>query len=79
MSEQVTVEVTITERVTYTARVKMPREKFEAMDKGLSLKDRSERRRAEETVGDLCDRQSDWLDADDLEIESFGIVADDEA
>lgn len=79
MSEQVTVEVTITERVKYTTRVKMPREKFEALDNGLSAEDRSDRRRAEERVGDLCDRQSDWLDADDLEIESFGIVADDEA
>lgn len=79
MSEQVTVEVTITERVTYTTRVKMPREKFEALDEGLSSDDRSERRSAEEKVGDLCDRQSDWQDADDLEIESFGIVADDEA
>lgn len=57
----------------------MPRETFEALDKRLSVRDRDDRRRAEETVGDLCDRQSDWLDADDLEIESFGIVADDEA
>jgi hypothetical protein len=71
--------VTITERVTYTTRVKMPREKFEALDSGLSLEDRSDKQRAEEKVGDLCDRKSDWLGADDLEIDSFRIVPDDEA
>lgn len=79
MSEQVTVEVTITERVKYSTRVTMPREKFEAMDKGLSLRDRDDRRRAEEAVGDLCDRRSDWQAADDLEIEDFRVVPDDEA
>lgn len=79
MSKEVTVEVTISERVTYTTRVKMPREEFDKMDRGLSLDERSARRRAEERVGELCDRKSDWQDADDLEIESFGIVADDEA
>ena len=78
MNEQVIVGVTITERVTYATRVKMLREEFEALDNGLSLDDRSDRRRAEERVGGLCDRKSDWMDADYLEIENFGIVADDE-
>lgn len=35
MSEEVTVQVTITERVRYSAFVKMPREQFEELETAL--------------------------------------------
>lgn len=79
MSNDVTVEVTITERVTYSTRVTMPREKFDALDKQLAESRGSDRRDVEEQIGEFCDRQSDWQDADDLEIEDFRVVPDDEA
>ena len=79
MSKEVTVEVTITERVTYSTRVKMPLEKFEALDKEWMEASGYDRRQVEERIGEFCDRQSDWQDADDLEIEDFRVVPDDEA
>ena len=79
MIDKVTVEVTITERVKYSTRVTIPRAQFDEMDKGLSAKTSSERRKWEEIVGNLCDRRSDWQDADDLEVEDFRVVPDEEA
>ena len=79
MSDEVTVEVTITERVWYSTRVKMPREKFEELDKELDEARGQALRRVEERIADFCDRQSDWQDADDIEVEEFVVVPDDEA
>lgn len=79
MSNEVTVQVTITERVRYSAFVKMPREKFDALDAELQEKLGYELRRLEEQIGEYCDRQSDWQDADDLEVEEFCVVEDADA
>lgn len=75
-ADEVTVQVTITERVRYGAVVKMPREKFVALDNGLNEKRGKELRQIIEKVGDFCDRYNDWQDADDLEIEDFHILPD---
>lgn len=77
--DEVTVQVTITERVRYSAYVKMPREKFDALDKQLEETSGREQRKVEERIGDFCDRRSDWQDADDLEVEDFRIVEDQDA
>jgi hypothetical protein len=74
MSDKVTVAVTITERVKYSTLVTITREQFNEMDKGLSARSGAERRKWEEIVGDLCNRLSDWQDADDLEVEDFRVV-----
>ena len=79
MSEEVTVEVTITERVRYSALVKMPREKFEELETALEEERGHELRRVEEQIGEYCDRRDDWQDADDLEIEDFRVVPDEDA
>ena len=79
MSNEVTVQVTITERVRYSAFVKMPREKFEELATALEEKRGAELRRLEEKIGEYCDRQSDWQDADNVEIECFDIVKDEDA
>lgn len=79
MSNEVTVQVTITERVRYSAFVKMPREKFEELDTALEEKRGAELRRLEEKIGEYFDRQSDWQDADNVEIECFDIVKDEDA
>lgn len=74
MSNDVTVQVTITERVRYSAFVKMPREKFEELEAELEEAGGRELRLVEERIGEYCDRKSDWQDADDLEIEEFRVV-----
>ena len=79
MTEEVTVEVTITERVRYSTFVKMPREKFDELEAELDEARGRELRRVEERIGEYCDRQSDWQDADDLEIEEFRVVEDEAA
>ncbi len=79
MSNEVTVLVTITERVRYSAIVKMPSEKFEELETALEEKHGYELRRIEEQIGEYCDRRDDWQDADDLEIEEFRVVTDEDA
>ena len=79
MSEEVTVQVTITERVRYSAFVKMPREQFEELETALEEERGHELRRVEERIGEYCDRRDDWQDADDLEIEDFCVVPDEAA
>jgi len=79
MSEEVTVQVTITERVWYSALVKMPRAQFDELETSLEEESGYELRRVEERIGEYCDRQSDWQDADDLEIEEFRVVEDEAA
>ena len=76
MSNEVTVQVTITERVRYITFVKMPREKFDELETELEESGGRELRRVEERIGEYCDRQSDWQDADELEIEDFRVVED---
>ncbi len=76
MSNEVTVQVTITERVRYSAFVKMPREKFEELETALEEEHGYELRRVEERIGEYCDRRDDWQDADNLEIEDFRVVED---
>ena len=78
MSEEVTVQVTITERVRYSTFVKMPREKFDELESDLEEAGGRELRLVEERIGEYCDRQSDWQDADDLEIEDFRVVEDED-
>lgn len=60
MSNEVTVLVTITERVRYSALVKMPSEKFEELETALEEKHGYELRRIEEQIGEYCDRRDDW-------------------
>lgn len=79
MSNEVTVRVTITERVRYSTFVTMPREKFDELEAELEEAGGRELRRVEERIGEYCDRQSDWQDADDLEIEEFRVVEDEAA
>lgn len=79
MSKEVTVEVTVTERVTYSTRVKMPLDKFEALNKEWLEAVGRDRRHVEERIGEFCDRESDWQNADDLELDDFRVVNDDEA
>lgn len=79
MSNEVTVLVTITERVRYSTFVKMPRAQFDELEASLEEESGHELRRAEERIGEYCDRQSDWNDADDLEIEEFRVVEDETA
>ena len=74
MDKTVTVEITITERVTYSRRVKMGFEKFKELETNLENFHGRELRRVEEQIGDFLDRQSDWQDADNLEIQDFRIV-----
>lgn len=76
MSEEVTVQVTIIERVRYSTFVKMPRAQFDELETALEEESGYELRRIEERIGEYCDRQSDWQDADDLEIEDFRVVED---
>lgn len=77
--EEVTVQVTITERVRYSAFVKMPLEKFEELETALDSERGYELRRVEEQIGEYCDRRDDWQDADDLEIHEFFVVPDEAA
>ena len=79
MSEEVTVQVTITERVRYSTFVKMPREQFEELETALEEERGHVPRRVEERIGEYCDRRDDWQDADDLEIEDFCVVPDEAA
>ena len=74
MDNEVTVLVTITERMRYSALVKMPREKFEELDRALEEEGGQELRRVEERIGEYCDRRDDWQDSEDLEIEDFRVV-----
>lgn len=76
MSQEVTVQVTITERVRYSTFVKMPREKFEELETSLEEERGYELRGVEYRIGEYCDRRNDWQDADDLEIEEFRLVDD---
>ncbi len=78
MSNDVTVQVTITERVRYSTFVKMPRQQFEELENDLEVERGYDLRRVEERIGEYCDRQSDWQDADDLEIEEFRVVEDED-
>ena len=79
MNNEITVQVTITERVRYSAFVKMPRAQFDGLETALEEYSGYELRRIEERIGEYCDRQSDWQDADDLEIEEFRVVEDEAA
>ena len=79
MSEQVTVQVTITERVRYSTFVKMARKEFEELETALDSEHGRELRRLEQRIGEYCDRRDDWQDADDLEVEEFCIVTNEEA
>jgi len=74
MSEEVTVQVTITERVRYSTFVKMARKEFEELETALDSEHGRELRRLEQRIGEYCDRRDDWQDADDLEVEEFCIV-----
>ena len=76
MSNEVTVQVTITERVRYSTFVKMPRAKFDELETALEEESGYELRRIDEQIGELCDRQSDWIDSDDVEVEEFNIIED---
>lgn len=78
MSNDVTVQVTITERVRYSTFVKMPRQQFKELENDLEVERGYDLRRVEERIGEYCDRQSDWQDADDLEIEEFRVVEDED-
>ena len=79
MSEQVTVQVTITERVRYSTFVKMARKEFEELETALDSEHGRELRRFEQRIGEYCDRRDDWQDAEDLEVEEFCIVTNEEA
>ena len=79
MSEEVTVQVTITERVRYSTFVKMAREKSDELENALEEERGYDLRRVEEQIAEYCDRRDDWLDADDLEIEDFRVVPDEDA
>lgn len=79
MSNEVTVRVTITERVRYSTFVKMAREKFDELENALEEERGYDLRRVEEQIAEYCDRRDDWLDADDLEIEEFDVVPDADA
>ena len=79
MSEEVTVQVTITERVRYSTFVKMARKEFEELETALDSEHGRELRRLEQRIGEYCDRRDDWQDADDLEVEEFCIVTNEEA
>ena len=79
MDEEVTVQVTITERVQYSTFVKMPRAQFDELETALEEESGYELRRIEERIGEYCDRRDDWQDADDLEIEDFRVVANEDA
>ena len=79
MSEEVTVQVTITERVRYSTFVKMARKEFEELETALDSEHGRELRRLEQRIGEYCDRRDDWQDAEDLEVEEFCIVTNEEA
>lgn len=70
----VTVEIQITERVTYNKYIEMPKEKYAELNNKLQNFNGPELRQLEEYIGMFCDRQDDYYDAEDLEIEKFRIV-----
>lgn len=78
MTEYVTVRISGEERVRYDQTKKVPKAEFERLNALLDSEDRSERRKAEEMIGDLLVDRRDVLDADDFELEDFMVVADEE-
>ncbi|MFZ5621137.1 MAG: hypothetical protein ACOY5W_08970 [Pseudomonadota bacterium] len=78
MTEYVTVRISGEERVRYDQTKKVPKDEFERLNALLNSEDRSERRKAEEVIGDLFVDRRDVLDADDFELEDFIVVADEE-
>lgn len=74
MSEQVTVVIQCSERVTYHKVLKMDRAEFERLDSSLDSQDRTQARKATSEIISLINRNNDYLDSDDEEIEQFGVM-----
>jgi len=75
MTEYVTVHISGEETVRYSQIKKMPKDEFERLNAMLDSDDRSERRKAEELIGDLFIDRQNVLDADDFKLEDFMIAA----
>ena len=78
MSNKVTVQITFTERVRYSAVVEMDVEKFDELDHALDNTRGADLRRVEESIVELCDRRNDWQDSDEIEIEDFIVIDNEE-
>ena len=74
MTDMVTVEIQMSERVSYNATVQMTRTQFEQFDAALSKERGAALSRIEEQIADRVNRESDWHDADDIEIDTFRLV-----
>lgn len=70
--DKVRVLIIATERVTYRKVVEMTPEKFREIHNNLNSLSGRELREYEERVVDLnTDRQTDFFDADDVELQDF--------
>jgi hypothetical protein len=71
-----TVEITVTERVTYSRQVEMTQAEFSAWDNKLdTLKGREYDEAVEELTEAFIRRdERDWQDADDLELLDMKVV-----
>jgi len=75
--EMVTVEIVVTERVYYNKLIDMPKSEFEHLQKDLTSKTcKSES--AKQKINDLINRHDDWIDAEDVYIDTFEVYRTDE-
>jgi hypothetical protein len=71
----VKVDIVVTEKVTYRKTVEIPREEFERLDKELNW-NHPNCQQALKKVEAWIDREDDWSDSDDLEVEDFYLAVD---
>lgn len=73
-TETVKVKINVSERVTYQCTKEMPRAEFERLDKLLDDDDWFTSESARDEVMGYINKNNDWIDSTDIEVDEFNPV-----
>lgn len=76
MSEKITVEMEVYCRMRYITRIDLTKEQFEQISADISGFGVAAREAGEKLADKYIDWRDDWVDTDEIQVETFDIVED---